>query len=175
MGLSVGCNGLLRNDDAYLDLDATSDAVSMGGGGGEASSTTAGGRGGASGSLDDGGGGGGAPIDVDRDAAFVDRVADTAVDTSDDSSIRDMAKDRYQRRTERRGERRAADPIERLRSRADAMTQTAADLKKLADAADPLYKSLNDDQKHRLRYLVRSMRGHRMAMHGHGHRGFERD
>src|SRR5437868_10410510 len=89
VGLSVGCNGLLRNDDAYLDLDATSDAVSMGGGGGEASSTTAGGRGGASGSLDDGGGGGGAPIDVDRDAAFVDRVADTAVDTSDDSSIRD--------------------------------------------------------------------------------------
>ena len=92
-----------------------------------------------------------------------------------EQAIRDMAKDRYQRRTERRGERRAADPIERLRSRADAMTQTAADLKKLADAADPLYKSLNDDQKHRLRYLVRSMRGHRMAMHGHGHRGFERD
>ena len=35
--------------------------------------------------------------------------------------------------------------------------------------------SLNDDQKHRLHYLVRSMRGHRMAMHGHDHRGFERD
>ena len=92
-----------------------------------------------------------------------------------EQAIRDMAKDRSQRRTERRGERRAADPIERLRSRADAMTQSAADLKKLADAADPLYKSLNDDQKHRLRYLVRSMRGHHMAMHGHGHRGFERD
>jgi zinc resistance-associated protein len=91
-----------------------------------------------------------------------------------EQAIRDMARDRYQRRTERQGQRQA-DPIERLRTRADAMTKTAADLKKLADAADPLYKSLNDDQKHRLHYLVRSMRGHRMAMHGHEHRGFERD
>jgi zinc resistance-associated protein len=91
-----------------------------------------------------------------------------------EQAIRDMAKDRYQRRTERREQRRG-DPIERLRNRADAMTQTAADLKKLADAADPLYKSLNDDQKHRLFFLVRSMRGHHMAMRGHEHRGFERD
>src|SRR5205085_3502858 len=51
-----------------------------------------------------------------------------------EQAIRDLAKDRYQRRTERRGERRAADPTERLRSRADAMTQTAADPKTLADA-----------------------------------------
>ena len=92
-----------------------------------------------------------------------------------EQAIRDLAKDRYERRTERRNEPRPADPIERLRSRADTMTKTAADLKRLADAADPLYQSLNEDQKHRLFFLVRSMRGHHMAMRGHEHRGFERD
>jgi zinc resistance-associated protein len=92
-----------------------------------------------------------------------------------EQAIREMAKDRYQRRTERHAQQRQGDPIERLRSRADAMTKTATDLKKLADAADPLYQSLNDDQKHRLFFLVRSMRGHHMAMHWREHRGFDRD
>jgi zinc resistance-associated protein len=95
-----------------------------------------------------------------------------------EQAIRDLAKDRYQRRTERRGERgdrHRIDPIERLRNRADAMTRTAADLKRLADAADPFYQGLNEDQKHRLFFLVRQMRGHRMAMHGREHRGFDRD
>ncbi len=92
-----------------------------------------------------------------------------------EQAIRDLAKDRYERRTERRNEPRPADPIERLRSRADTMTKTAADLKRLADAADPLYQSLNEDQKHRLFFLVRSMRGHHMAMHWREHRGFDRD
>src|SRR5712691_9383791 len=40
-----------------------------------------------------------------------------------EQAIRDLAKDRY----ERRNEPRPADPIERLRSRADTMTKTAAD------------------------------------------------
>ena len=92
-----------------------------------------------------------------------------------EQAIRDLAKERYERRTERRGEQRPADPIERLRQRADAMTKTAADLKRLADAAGPLYQSLNEDQKHRLFFLVRSMRGHHMAMHWRDHRGFGRD
>jgi zinc resistance-associated protein len=92
-----------------------------------------------------------------------------------EQAIRDLAKDRYQRRTERRNQPRPADPIERLRARADAMTKSAADLKRLADASSPLYQSLDEDQKHRLFLLVRSMRGHRMAMHGREHRGFDRD
>ena len=91
-----------------------------------------------------------------------------------EQAIRDLAKDRYERRMERQGEPRPADPIERLRERADAMTKTAADLKRLADAAGPLYQSLNEDQKHRLFFLVRSMRGHHVA-HWREHRGFERD
>ena len=39
---------------------------------------------------------------------------------------------------------RPKDPVERLALRADVMTQRGAALKKLADAAGPLYKSLDD-------------------------------
>lgn len=47
------------------------------------------------------------------------------------------------------------DPIERLRLQADMMTSRAGDLKKIADAAEPLYKTLDDGQKHRLQILLR--------------------
>ena len=47
------------------------------------------------------------------------------------------------------------------------MEQRAADLKKLADAAEPLYRTLSDDQKHRLHFLVRMMVHHG----GHHHHG----
>ena len=42
----------------------------------------------------------------------------------------------------------------RLRERADNMAATAAALKKIADAADPLYKTLDDGQKRRLKILT---------------------
>jgi zinc resistance-associated protein len=92
-----------------------------------------------------------------------------------EQAIRDLAKQRHERRAGPRGDERAADPIERLRRRAEAMTEAAAGLKRLADAADPLYKSLDEDQKHRLVVLVRSMRGGHMAMRWREHRGFDRD
>ena len=38
------------------------------------------------------------------------------------------------------------DPVARLRARADNMATTAVALKKIADAADPLYKTLDDGQ-----------------------------
>ena len=47
------------------------------------------------------------------------------------------------------------DPVARLRERADAMGATAAALKKIADAADPLYKTLDEGQKRRLAVLTR--------------------
>ena len=47
------------------------------------------------------------------------------------------------------------DPVERLRQRATAMTDTGAALKKLADATDPLYKSLDENQKRRFAILNR--------------------
>jgi hypothetical protein len=46
------------------------------------------------------------------------------------------------------------DPVARLRDRADDMAATSAALKKIADAADPLYKSLDDGQKRRLAMLT---------------------
>ena len=46
------------------------------------------------------------------------------------------------------------DPVVRLRERADDMSSTGAALKKLVDAADPLYKSLDDGQKRRLMRLT---------------------
>jgi hypothetical protein len=47
------------------------------------------------------------------------------------------------------------DQVARLRSRADRMVETGAALKKIADAADPLYKTLDDGQKRRLMVLTR--------------------
>ena len=46
------------------------------------------------------------------------------------------------------------DPVTRLRDHADNMAATAAAMKKVADAADPLYKTLDDSQKRRLAVLT---------------------
>ncbi len=62
------------------------------------------------------------------------------------------------------------DPVARLRERADHMATSAAAMKKIADAADPLYKTLDDGQKRRLAILT-----HMEGRFGGGwrHRGFE--
>jgi hypothetical protein len=49
----------------------------------------------------------------------------------------------------------ARDAIARMREGADAMTARAAGLKTLADASEPLYKSLDDGQKRRFAALIR--------------------
>lgn len=92
-----------------------------------------------------------------------------------EQAIRDVAKARQERAAARRSEhQQPEDLIERLRRRADVMATNAANLKKLADAAQPLYQSLTDDQKHRLVFLMRGLR----PDHGHfrgwrEHRGGE--
>ncbi len=48
-------------------------------------------------------------------------------------------------------------PIERLQLRADAMSTRGAALKRVADAAAPLYQSLDDAQKRRFAILARIM------------------
>src|SRR5580692_7988999 len=64
------------------------------------------------------------------------------------------------------------DPVRRLRERADNMITSAAALKKIADAADPLYKTLDDGQKRRLAILTH--RGGRFGGEGGWrHHGFE--
>ena len=87
-----------------------------------------------------------------------------------ETAIRDLAKqradrmkERMDRMTARRDARRSGndtaqpgpDAIARLRQGADAMNARASGLKKLADAAEPLYKSLDDGQKHRFAMLLR--------------------
>jgi hypothetical protein len=47
------------------------------------------------------------------------------------------------------------DPFARLSARADAFTQAAPLVKKMADAGEPLYQSLSDAQKGRFKMLTR--------------------
>jgi LTXXQ motif family protein len=65
------------------------------------------------------------------------------------------------------------DPVARLRERADNMATSGAALKKIADAADPLYKTLDDGQKRRLKILTHMER--RFDGGGWRHREFDRD
>lgn len=46
------------------------------------------------------------------------------------------------------------DPVEFLNWRADSLAQRSAGLKKLADAWQPLYQTLNPDQKQRIRFVT---------------------
>ena len=83
-----------------------------------------------------------------------------------ETAIRDLAKERGDRMKDRAARREARrggdnaqqarpDALARLRQGADAMTARAASLKKLADASEPLYKSLDDGQRHRFAVLLR--------------------
>jgi hypothetical protein len=100
-----------------------------------------------------------------------------------ETAIRDLAKaraDRMKERADRFAARREArrngdnaqtggrDFVDRLRQGADAMNARAAGLKKLADAAEPLYKSLDESQKHRFAMLLR-MGGRGGFEGGHHH------
>lgn len=59
------------------------------------------------------------------------------------------------------------DHVDRLRKRADSLAERAADMKRFADAAQPLYATLDEGQKRRLQTLI----AHRRAgMHHWRHR-----
>jgi zinc resistance-associated protein len=93
-----------------------------------------------------------------------------------EAALREVAKERTDRIAARRGARRGPDnaqqprpdPLARLRQGADAMAGRAASLKKLADAAEPLYQSLDDGQKRRFGMLLRM--GGRAGAPGHWQR-----
>ena len=83
-----------------------------------------------------------------------------------ESAVRDLVKIRLDHanarmKADQSQDQQQDDPVARLRERADTMAAAAAAMKKIADAADPLYKSLDDAQKRRL------------AMLTHRHHGFE--
>lgn len=95
-----------------------------------------------------------------------------------EAAVRDFAKLRIDRANARmnakpddqQDRQKPDDPVARLRDRADTMATSAAALKKIADAADPLYKTLDDGQKRRLAILT-----HMEGRFGGGfrHHGFE--
>lgn len=99
-----------------------------------------------------------------------------------EAALRELSQERIDRRTERfeqKAEKKADDerpnPIERMRERADAMIERGDTLKKLVAAADPLYQSLDDSQKHRFNRLFRDAQGERMASrHGWERHGWGR-
>src|SRR6266540_1309371 len=72
-----------------------------------------------------------------------------------EQAARDYGKLRMDRLAALRSGTAGDDPVERLRQRATAMTEAGAALKKLADATDPLYKSLDENQKRRFAILNR--------------------
>jgi hypothetical protein len=86
-----------------------------------------------------------------------------------ESALRDLAKQRSERFAARASADRPKDPLDRLALRADVLSQRGSALKKLADAAGPLYKSLDEAQKQRFVVLARlGSAGHHM----HGQRGW---
>ena len=87
-----------------------------------------------------------------------------------ESALRDVAKQRSTWFAAHASADKPKDAIERLNLRADAMTQRGAALKKLADAAGPLYKSLDEGQKNRfvmLAHLEGREFGNERGPHGH--------
>jgi hypothetical protein len=72
-----------------------------------------------------------------------------------ETAAREFGKVRLDQMTALRDAQPTDDPAERLRRRATSMADTSAAMKKLADATDPLYKSLNDNQKRRFAMLAR--------------------
>ena len=77
-----------------------------------------------------------------------------------EAAVRDYAKLRIDRANARMNSGpgdadKGDDPVTRLRQRAEDMGAASAALKKIADAADPLYKTLDEGQKRRLAVLTR--------------------
>ena len=88
-----------------------------------------------------------------------------------ETAIRDMAKLRQQRREAMRDRPRFGDDAPAaLRAMADAATARGEALRKLADASQPLYASLDVDQKRRAMILARPMGG---PQHGGWRRGHD--
>jgi hypothetical protein len=96
-----------------------------------------------------------------------------------EKALRDRAKLRSERFAARASADSPADPIARLRTRAETILQTGTTLKAVADTAAPLYQSLDEAQKRRFMILSRLEGGsfgqgrghHGRGMMGRGHGG----
>ena len=86
-----------------------------------------------------------------------------------ESAVRDLVKIRLDRARAREAaadkpDDQGPDPVTRLRDRAERMAASAAAMSKIADAAEPLYKTLDDGQKRRLAMVTQ--------WHRHGEGGW---
>ena len=98
-----------------------------------------------------------------------------------ESAVKDAAKARMEAmgqmmQAREQGERMS--PVDHLEAMADHMSRAAEDIKKIADAAKPLYAGLDDLQKHKFGMLGRmlmpehaEMMMHHMGGHMGGHMG----
>ena len=77
-----------------------------------------------------------------------------------ESAVKDADKSRMDalgQMTQMRGEGERMSPIEHLQAMADRLSQGAANVKKIADAAKPLYDALDESQKHKFGMLGRML------------------
>lgn len=97
-----------------------------------------------------------------------------------EQAMRDLQQLRLQRVTAMRDARRddrppATDPAERMRERANRLSESGTVLKRLAEATDPLYRSLDDAQKRRFAILSRAGGARDWLRRGrHGEHGMPR-
>ncbi len=92
-----------------------------------------------------------------------------------ETAVQNGAKDRMndiQQMMESRGQNERASPIDRLDTWANDLSKASSDVKQIADAAKPLYASLNETQKHDFTTLGRMLTPERarFAMEAMRHR-----
>jgi zinc resistance-associated protein len=79
-----------------------------------------------------------------------------------ETTIRDVAKQRYDRVSaamkDSQSPPKQLDLVDVMRQRATALSTSAADWKRIADATEPLYKTLDDAQKRRMIVMVAGSR-----------------
>ncbi len=87
-----------------------------------------------------------------------------------ESALRAAAKNALERREKFKDEPKSASLIDRLRHRGENAVARGQNLQAIADAAAPLYASLNDEQKHRLPLLAHGIIfHHHFVKWGDGH------
>ncbi|MCK0208074.1 Spy/CpxP family protein refolding chaperone [Starkeya koreensis] len=92
-----------------------------------------------------------------------------------ESALRESAQERIDQRAERRAEKaerskgERPDVVQRLQARADDLLEKGGSLKKLAEAAGPLYVSLDEGQKRRFAILFKQAERPHMAFAGDRH------
>lgn len=92
-----------------------------------------------------------------------------------ENAIRDFSKLVTSQWRMHRNQEQELDPVDRLEKHSEAITARGQALKKIADAAKPLYATLNDAQKERLPILLRAIHHPFMSWFHHHHKRHHRE